>query len=109
FLTERVGDAGKRIHTGRSRNDQVIAALRLLVRERLLELASEVEGLVELLLRRSVGEGKTLMPGYTHTRQAMPSTVGHFLGSVAEGLLSDLDAMSAPLTMAQRGALGSAS
>lgn len=109
FLTECTGEAGLKIHTGRSRNDQVIAALRLLVRERLLELAHSVEELVALLGQQARAHRDTLMPGYTHTRQAMPSTVGHLLGSVAEGLVSDLDAMAVPLAMSQRGALGSAS
>lgn len=109
FLTQRTGEAGKRIHTGRSRNDQVIAALRLWAREVGLELLHQAEALVEALALRTDAHRHTLMPGYTHTRQGMPSSVGQLFGAIAEGLLSDMEAWQAPLTLAQRGALGSAS
>ncbi|MEZ4653378.1 MAG: lyase family protein [Candidatus Eisenbacteria bacterium] len=109
FLVERAGEAGRRIHTGRSRNDQVIAALRLLVRERLVGLAARVADLAESLLTRSAEERTTPLPGYTHTRQAMPSTVGQLLAGVAEGLVHDLELFPGPLHWAHRSALGSGS
>ena len=109
FLVDRVGEAGRKIHTGRSRNDQVIAALRLLIRERLLLLGEQIQDIALLLLDRSEEERETPLPGYTHTRQAMPSTVGQLLSSVAEGLAADLELFLGPLALAHRSALGSAS
>ena len=109
FLTERAGDAGRRVHAGRSRNDQVIAALRLHARERLLAVADAVLTLASALLARAEEHRLTWMPGYTHTRQAMPSTMGHLFAATAEGLIRDLELLDAPLRHASRGALGSAS
>ena len=109
FLTERVGDAGKKIHTGRSRNDQLIAAVRLYAREALLEVADSTDLLVQCLLDRAREQVSTVMPGYTHTRQAMPSTAGHLFAAAAEGLIRDLEALLPALETASRGALGSAS
>ncbi len=109
FLTERVGEVGKKIHTGRSRNDQVIAAVRLYAREALLELADSTDMLVQRLLDRAREHVSTVMPGYTHTRQAMPSTAGHLFAAAAEGLIRDLEALLPALEAASRGALGSAS
>jgi len=108
FLTARCGEAGRRIHTGRSRNDQVIAALRLLARERLLEVADLVLELADGLAALAHTHHRTPMPGFTHTRRAMPSTAGHLLASAAEGLLRDLEALEPALQAASRGALGSA-
>jgi len=108
FLTARCGEAGRRIHTGRSRNDQVIAAVRLLTRERLLEAADRALELADALALRAHEWHRVPMPGYTHTRRAMPSTAGHLLGAAAEGLLRDLEALEPALRMASRGALGSA-
>lgn len=109
FLTEQVGEAGKKIHTGRSRNDQVMAAIRLLVRERLLEIADLTAALVRAALFRGSEQRSTPMPGYTHTRQAMPSTVGHWFFAVAEGLLRDLELVPGVLAQASRSVLGAAS
>jgi argininosuccinate lyase len=109
FLTAAVGEAGRKIHTGRSRNDQVIAALRLLVRERLLDLATRQVGLIEVLLQQGARHRSVVMPGYTHTRQAMPSTVGQLLFGAAEGAIRDLECFRTPLAQASRAALGSAS
>lgn len=108
FLTVRCGEAGRRIHTGRSRNDQVLAALRLLTRERLLEVADLVLELVSRLAEKAHAWHRAPMPGYTHTRRAMPSTAGHLLAATAEGLLRDLEALQPALQAASRGALGSA-
>ncbi len=109
FLTDTAGDAGKKIHTGRSRNDQVMAALRLLVRERLLEIADTAAAVVEVLVARGREQAKTPMPGTTHTRQAMPSTVGHWFFCVAEDLLRDLELLPAVIAQASRSVLGAAS
>jgi argininosuccinate lyase len=109
FLTERAGEAGKKIHTGRSRNDQVIAATRLWVRHEALAIS---ERLIDVGLK--LGEiadrhAATLMPGFTHTRQGMPSSVGQLLGAYAEAFLRDVEAFLPALSQASRGALGSAS
>jgi argininosuccinate lyase len=109
WLTARAGDAGRKVHTGRSRNDQVIAALRLYAREGLLQAADGVREAVEALLRRADEHRLTAMPGYTHTRQAMPSTLGQRFAAAAEGLIADLETMQPALEAASRGALGSAS
>ena len=109
FLTERAGDAGKKIHTGRSRNDQVIMALRLWVRQRLLDLLDQGLSLARALCAQAARYRQTVMPGYTHTRQAMLSTVGQLFAAVAEGLTYDLQALQTPLRLANRSALGSAS
>lgn len=109
FLVERAGEAGLKIHTGRSRNDQVIQALRLLLRERVLGIAERGLEFAEQLIRSHSLHHQTLMPGYTHTRQAMPSTVGQLFGAAAEGVIRDLPALIHPLRDASRAALGSAS
>jgi argininosuccinate lyase len=109
FLTEKLGEAGKKIHTGRSRNDQVMAALRLLVRDRLLGLADRLAAVVGAALARGSQHRSTPMPGYTHTRQAMPSSVGQWFFAVAEDLLRDLELLPAVLAQANRSVLGAAS
>jgi argininosuccinate lyase len=108
-LTEALGDAGKRIHTGRSRNDQVIAAVRLWGREMLLEMESEVLGRVEELSDLAGTHGETSMPGYTHLRQAMPTTLGHHLAAYAEGLLDAIPWLETAWSHINRSPLGSAS
>jgi argininosuccinate lyase len=108
-LTARLGDAGRRVHTGRSRNDQVIAALRLWARERLVELTGRLLDLVQQLLSLAEAQRETTMPGYTHTRQAMPSTLGHFFAAHAEGLLDALPWIRTAFAHVDRSPLGSAS
>ncbi len=108
FLTQRLGDLGKAIHTARSRNDQVIMALKLLVRERVLAVAAGTGALVEALVARGAEERSTLMPGYSHTRQAMPSSFGQLLFATAESLVGDAGALLVPLELANRSAAGSA-
>ncbi len=109
WVTQCTGEAGKKVHTGRSRNDQVITALRLYVREQLLQLAAVAADLVEVALKRGRQHRSDLMPGYTHTRQAMPSTVGQLFFSLAECLIRNIEAFVAPLKLANRSPLGSAS
>jgi argininosuccinate lyase len=89
-LVDRLGGAGKRIHLGRSRNDQVILALRLLMRERLLALADQAAGLAAAFLAFARAHEASALPGYTHLRRAMPSTFGQWAAAFAEDLLESL-------------------
>lgn len=84
-LVARLGDVGKKIHTGRSRNDQVLTALRLLMKNRLLGLMEQVVSLAAVALEASDGTRDVLMPGYTHGQRAMPSTLAFWYASFAEG------------------------
>ncbi len=108
-LTERLGDAGRKVHTGRSRNDQVIAALRLWGREALLAAAAALLDVVERLLALADAHRETAVPGYTHTRQAMPSTLGHLFAAHAEGLLDAVPWLRTAFAHLDRSPLGSAS
>jgi argininosuccinate lyase len=93
YLTQELGETGKKIHTGRSRNDQVLAALRLFLKDSLREAGRQVARLVEHLCRLGEAQNDALMPGYTHLQQAMPSTAGLWALGYAELLLSDLAAL----------------
>ena len=108
-LTERLGEAGRKIHTGRSRNDQVIAALRLWGRAKLLEQLEGLLVVVETLLDLAVEHRETSLPGTTHTRQAMPTTLGHHFGAWAEGLLDDAPWLRRAFDHLNRSPLGSGS
>ena len=108
-LTQRLGDLGRRIHTGRSRNDQVIAMLRLWARERVLDQGVALVELVELLCELAEAHRQTPVAGYSHTRQAMPSTFGLLFGATAEGLLDDLACLQTGFDHVDRSPLGSAS
>ncbi len=108
-LTEALGDAGRKIHTGRSRNDQVIAALRLWGREALLELYARTITLISGLADLSARHAETTLPGYSHTRQAMPTTLGHWLAAHAESLTDDLPWLRRAYEHLNRSPLGSAS
>ncbi|MDX1630265.1 MAG: argininosuccinate lyase [Thermoanaerobaculia bacterium] len=108
-LTERLGETGKRIHTGRSRNDQVIAALRLYGREAVLRLSGEVDAVVSSLLDLADAHREVTVPGYTHTRQGMPSTLGFLFAAHAEGLLDGLSWLARAFRHLDRSPLGSAS
>ena len=89
-LTERLGDAGKKIHAGRSRNDQVLVALRLWLRDALAAVAAEAAATAEALITMAEASDGTLLPGYTHLQRAMPSTVGLWAAGYAELLADDL-------------------
>lgn len=108
-LTERLGDAGRKIHTGRSRNDQVIAALRLWGREALLAATERLLAVVERLLDLADEHREVSVPGYTHTRQAMPSTLGHLFAAHGEGLLDAVPWLQTAFAHLDRSPLGSAS
>ncbi|MEZ5443836.1 MAG: lyase family protein [Lysobacterales bacterium] len=92
-LTERLGDAGKRIHLARSRNDQVVLALRLLQRQALLDLGQGALALARSLHRFGSRHAQQALPGYTHLRQAMPSSVGQWAAAFVDGLLEELEAL----------------
>ncbi len=84
YLVERVGDAGKKIHTGRSRNDQVLVASRLYLKHNILKILGQLSSFADIILTRLEKDAEQEMPGYTHLRQAMPTTIGMWLGSFAE-------------------------
>lgn len=107
-LVERLGGAGKRIHLGRSRNDQVILALRLLMRDRLLLLADSAAGLCGAFLAFARAHEGSPLPGYTHLRRAMPSTFGQWAAAFAEGLLESLGDARALYAKLDRCPLGAA-
>ncbi len=89
WLTERLGDLGKRVHTGRSRNDQVLVAQRLLLRDALATLGERSRAVAVAFLDRAEADADVPMPGYTHLQQAVPSSVGLWLGGFAEAFLDD--------------------
>ncbi|MCG8479195.1 MAG: argininosuccinate lyase [Spirochaetales bacterium] len=107
-LVERLGEAGKKVHTGRSRNDQVAAATRLYTREALLDIASAGERVITVLLARAEDEADTVMPGRTHLQIAMLSTLGLWFASWAEQLLDDFEVLKTAARLNDRSPLGSA-
>ncbi|MDL2317517.1 argininosuccinate lyase [Eubacteriales bacterium OttesenSCG-928-A19] len=94
LLTERIGEAGKRLHTGRSRNDQVALDFRMYVREACDETRAAIESLLEALLETAERHLDTLMPGYTHLQRAQPITLAHHLMAYAQMLLRDRERFS---------------
>ena len=108
LLTTRLGDVGRRVHTGRSRNDQVAVDIRLHAREQLSELLRETTGLAEALLRFARRHERLPMVGRTHLQPAMPSSVGLWAAGYAEALLDDLLTVEAAYAYADRCPLGSA-
>ena len=107
-LVAALGDSGKKVHTGRSRNDQVTVATRLYTREGLLNVAGGVEGLISSLIRRAGQERETVMAGRTHLQVAMLSTFGLWLASWAEQLTDDLELIATVARLNDRSPLGSA-
>ena len=105
-LTKVCGDAGKRIHTGRSRNDQVLLALRIQMRAELLSLVQGVLGLGAVVEKSFDRHGTLGMPGYTHLQPAMPSTVGHWLHALYEALLESVSSAQALLARIDSSPLG---
>lgn len=108
LLTERYGEVGKKLHSGRSRNDQVLVDLKLFYRSAIRELAEETQELFNLLIELSGKHKNDLMPGYTHTQLAMPSSFGLWFGSFAEGLTEDLGLLKAAFDLSNKNPLGSA-
>jgi argininosuccinate lyase len=107
-LTQRIGDAGARIHLGRSRNDQVLAALRLYLRDVIEELRAATLGVATALDRLTVREQGTLLPGYTHMQQAMPSSVALWAGGFAAQLRDDAEGLALTHRRLLQNPLGSA-
>ena len=108
MLTRKLGDVGKKIHSGRSRNDQVLVDLRLFTRDRLRRIAACVQRLFDALLAQSERYKAVLMPGYTHLQVAMPSSFGLWFGAYAESLADDMLLLEAAYRMTNRSPLGSA-
>ena len=108
LLTSRLGDVGKKIHSGRSRNDQVLVDLKLFTRHELKTLVEKVEMLYRTLVAQSEKYKEVLMPGYTHLQVAMPSSFGLWFGAYAESLVDDLLLVQAAYRVADQNPLGSA-
>ena len=108
LLTRKLGDMGKKIHSGRSRNDQVLVDLKLFTRHQLKEIADAVKSLFDELIAKSEQYKNILMPGYTHMQVAMPSSFGLWFGAYAESLADDLLFLQAAYRMTNRNPLGSA-
>lgn len=107
LLTKRIGDAGKKIHSGRSRNDQVAVDIKLYLRAELLEIKKETKELFELLITLSEKFKDKLVPGYTHLQIAMPSSFGLWFGAYAESLVDDMELVAAAYAITNKNPLGS--
>jgi len=108
FLTEILGDTGKKIHAGRSRNDQVLIAMRLFEKDKLELIAQKALALVDLYIGKGEEYADIPMPGYTHMQRAMPGSVGMWLGTMAEMLLMDLEYLKVSYNLVNRSPLGTA-
>lgn len=108
MLTRRLGDMGKKIHSGRSRNDQVLVDLKLFTRHQLMRIAGEMKSLFDELIAKSNEYKEVLMPGYTHLQVAMPSSFGLWFGAYAESLVDDMTMLHAAWQITNRNPLGSA-
>lgn len=108
MLTERIGDAGKKIHSARSRNDQVLVDIKLFLRNEIRLLAEEVQNLFQLLQVQSEKFKEHLLPGYTHLQLAMPSSFGLWFGAYAESLVDDITTLQAAYKVVNKNPLGSA-
>jgi len=108
MLTRKLGDMGKKIHSGRSRNDQVLVDLKLFIRDQIKEMAELVQNLFSELISQSNRYKDVLMPGYTHLQVAMPSSFGLWFGAYAEGLVDDMQYLQAAWRITNRNPLGSA-
>ena len=107
LLTRSLGDVGKKVHTGRSRNDQVLVDVKLYLREEIRAIVRRVEALFEVLQRRSEEHRDAVLPGYTHLQVAMPSSFGLWFGAWAECLAEDLGVLRAAYELADLNPLGS--
>ncbi len=108
YLTEHYGEVGQKIHTGRSRNDQVLTALRLFTKHQLLEIWAAGLTLTQSLLEFAQLHQNITLPGYTHMQKAMPSSVRLWASAIAEGLLDDLTSLQSAFTLINQSPLGSA-
>ena len=108
ILTEKLGDTGKKIHTARSRNDQVLVAMHLYLKDELSEIKAQAKKLFDLLLKLAEEHKDVLLPGYTHLQIAMPSSFGLWFSAYAESLIDDLYFIEAAYKVADQNPLGSA-
>ena len=108
LLTKELGDLGKKIHSGRSRNDQVLLDLKLFTRDAIKEITESASSLVDILLRRAEETKHILMPGYTHLQIAMPSSFGLWFSAYAESLADDLELLLSAYKITNQNPLGSA-
>jgi len=108
MLTNKLGDLGKMIHTGRSRNDQVMVDIKLFMREEIKSIVKEVYDLAQILAKQAALYSDVLLPGYTHMQVAMPSSFGLWLGAYAEALADDLTFIQGVHTVVNQNPLGSA-
>jgi len=108
ILTEKCGDAGKKIHTGRSRNDQVLTAVRLYSQSSLEKIIVDAEKLQKLFLEKTLKYKNVPFPGYTHTQQAMLSSLGHYFSAFAENLQNDIEFAKLVKNLTNQNPLGSA-
>jgi len=107
LLTERIGEIGKKIHSGRSRNDQVAVDIKLYLRAEVQNIKEEVKQLFDLLIQQSDKFRNKLLPGYTHLQIAMPSSFGLWFGAYAESLTDDLEVLASSFHVANKNPLGS--
>ncbi|AFM06363.1 argininosuccinate lyase [Bernardetia litoralis DSM 6794] len=107
-LTQKIGEAGKKIHTARSRNDQVLVDLHLYIKDELKEIKELTKNLFDLLLKLSEKHKDILIPGYTHLQVAMPSSFGLWFGAYAESMIDDIIFLNAASKIADQNPLGSA-
>ncbi|MFC4263951.1 argininosuccinate lyase [Ferruginibacter yonginensis] len=108
LLTEQLGDVGKKIHSARSRNDQVLVDLKMFYRAAIEKLVSDTQSLFQLLIKLSNQHQHHLLPGYTHLQLAMPSSFGLWFGAYAESFVDDMIALQAAYTVVNKNPLGSA-
>ena len=108
MLTRKLGDLGKKIHSGRSRNDQVLLDMKLYTRAEIKELVHLCRQLFDVLIAQSEKYKNVLMPGYTHLQIAMPSSFGLWFGAYAESLVDDMELLLAAYNITNRNPLGSA-
>jgi argininosuccinate lyase len=107
LLTERIGDVGKKIHSGRSRNDQIAVDIKLYLRAEILKIKDDVKTLFDLLISQSEKYKDNLLPGYTHLQIAMPSSFGLWFGAYAESFVDDLELLAAAYIITNKNPLGS--
>jgi argininosuccinate lyase len=108
LLTESLGDAGKKIHSARSRNDQVLVDIKLFLRAEIVSLTESVHAFFKVLQAKSEAHKNDLLPGYTHLQLAMPSSFGLWLGAYAESLVDDMTVLQAAYKVVNKNPLGSA-
>jgi argininosuccinate lyase len=108
LLTQKLGDAGKKVHSGRSRNDQVLVDVKLFLRDEIEKLTHSIRALFDILIQKSNEHKDKLLPGYTHQQLAMPSSFGLWLGAYAESLVDDVITLRAAYAVVNKNPLGSA-